>query len=60
MTEFTDTYEIYKMLTEFNIVINELKSDYLTRQDEEIDDVIENASIVYNNELIFFDKYKER
>ena len=60
MTEFTDTYEIYKMLNEFNIVINELKSDYLTRQDEEIDDVIENASIVYNNELIFFDKYKER
>ena len=48
------------MLNEFNIVINELKSDYLTRQDEEIDDVIENASIVYNNELIFFDKYKER
>ena len=48
------------MLNEFNIVINELKSDYLTRQYEEIDDVIENASIVYNNELIFFDKYKER
>ena len=48
------------MLNEFNIVINESKSDYLTRQDEEIDDVIENASIVYNNELIFFDKYKER
>ena len=26
-------------------------------QDQEIDDVIENASIVNNNQLNFFDKY---
>ena len=40
----TDTDEIYEMLNEFEI--NELKSDYLAVQDEEIDDAIENASLV--------------
>ena len=44
MTEVTDTDEIYEMLNEFEI--NELKSDYLAAQDEEIDDAIENASLV--------------
>ena len=44
MTEVTDTDEIYEMLNEFEI--NELKSDYLAIQDEEIDDAIENASLV--------------
>ena len=44
MTEVTDTHEIYEMLNEFEI--NELKSDYLAVQDEEIDDAIENASLV--------------
>ena len=37
---------MYKMLNELNNEINELKSDYLARQDKEIDDVIENASLV--------------
>ena len=50
LTEVTDTDEIYK-------VLSELKSDYLAGQDEEIDDVTENASLVYNNELKFFDDY---
>ena len=57
LTEVTDTDEMYKMLNEFNNEINELKSDYLAEQDQEIDDVIENASLVYNNQLKFFDDY---
>ena len=48
---------MYEMFNEFNNEINELKSDYLTRQDEEIDDVTENASLVYKNQLKFFDNY---
>ena len=35
--------------------MNELKSDYLVWQSEEIEDVIENASLVYNNQLKVFD-----
>ena len=38
----------------FNNEINELKSDYLAGQDEEIDDVIQNVLLVYNNQLKFF------
>ena len=38
-----------KLVNEFNNKSNELKRDYLTRQDEEIDDVIEYASVVYIN-----------
>ena len=38
----------------FNNEINELKSEYLTRQDEEVDDVIKNSSLVYNNQLSFW------
>ena len=57
LTEVTGTDEMYKMLNEFNNEINELKSDYLAEQDQEIDDVIENASLVYNNQLKFFDDY---
>ena len=53
MTEVTDNDEMYKLFNEFNSEINELKSDYLAGQDEEIDDVLENALIVYNNQLIF-------
>ena len=49
-TEVTNIDEMYKMLNEFNNEINELKSYYLARQDEEIDDVIENDSLVYNNQ----------
>ena len=48
------------MLNEFNNDINELKNDYLTGQDEEIDDIIENASIVYNCQLNFFNKHIEK
>ena len=57
LTEVTDTYEMYKMLNEFNNEINELKSDYLTGQDEEIDDVTGNILLVYNNLLNSFDDY---
>ena len=46
LTEVTDNDEMYKLFNEFNNEINELKSDYLAGQDEEIDDVIENALIV--------------
>ena len=46
LTEVTDNDEMYKLFNEFNNEINELKSDYLAEQDEEIDDVIENALIV--------------
>ena len=42
---------MYIMLNKFKNEINELKSDYLAGQDEEIDYVIENASLVYNNQL---------
>ena len=42
------------MLNEFNTEISELKSDYLAGQDEEIDDVTGNVSLIYNNQLQFF------
>ena len=48
---------MYKMVIEFNNEINELKSNYLVGQDEEIDDVIENTSLVYENQLKSFDDY---
>ena len=57
LTEVPDTDEMYKMLNGFNNEINALRSDYLARQDEEIDNVIENALLVYNNQLQFFDDY---
>ena len=60
MTEVTDTDEMYKMINGFNNEINELKSYYLAGQYEEIDDVMENAWIVFSNHLIFFDKYIEK
>ena len=63
-TEVADTDEMYKMLNKFNNEINELKSDYSAGEDKEIDAVIENASLVFNNQLKFFDdfllKYKQR
>ena len=40
------------MLT-FNNKINELKIDHLAGQDEDIDDFIENASLIYSNQLNF-------
>ena len=43
MTEVTNADEMYKILNEFDNEINELKSEYLAGQDEEIDDVIENV-----------------
>ena len=57
LTEVIDTDVMYSMLNEFNTEINELKSDYLAGQYEEIDDVIENVSLVYNNQLKCFDDY---
>ena len=56
-TEVTDSDEMYKMLNDFSKEINELKSDYLTGEDEELDDVIENVSSAYNNHLKFFMVY---
>ena len=40
LTEVNNTDEIYKMLNLCNSEINELKSGYLARQDEEIDDLM--------------------
>ena len=57
MTEVTDTDEMHKMLKECSIEINELKSFYLTGQDEDFDDVIENASLVSKNQLNLFNDY---
>ena len=57
MTEVTDTDEKHKVLNECNNEISELKSCYLTGQDEEFDDVIENASLVSNNQLNLFNDY---
>ena len=52
LTEVTDTDEMYKMVNEFNSEVNELKSDYLVGQDEEIDDVIENALLFPSQKVI--------
>ena len=57
LTGVTNTHGIFKMLNEFKNEINELKSDYLAGQDEEIDEIAENASLVCNNQLKFFDDY---
>ena len=40
-----------------NNVLNELTSDYLAIEDEDINDVIENASLVCNSQLKCFDFY---
>ena len=53
LIEVTGIDEIYEILNKFNKEINKLKSDYLTKQYEEIGNIIENASIIYNNQLIF-------
>ena len=57
LTELADSNEMYIMLNEFNNEIIEWKSHYLTQQDEEFDDVLENALLVYNNQLKFVDGY---
>ena len=57
LTELTDSNEMYIMLNEFNNEIIEWKSHYLAQQDEEFDDVLENALLVYNNQLKFVDGY---
>ena len=57
LTELTDSNEMYIMLNEFNNEIIDWKSHYLTQQDEEFDDVLENALLVYNNQLKFVDGY---
>ena len=55
-TKVTDTDKMNEMLNQFNNEVNELKSDYLSWKDED-DDVIENASLVYNNQFNFVDDY---
>ena len=55
-TKVTDTDKMNEMLNQFNNEVNELKKDYLSWQDED-NDVIENASLVYNNQFNFFDDY---
>ena len=64
MTEVTNTDEMYKTLKESNNKINELKSDYLDGKDKEIDDFLENDSVIYNNQsnflmVIYLKIYKE-
>ena len=56
-TDVTDTDETYKMLNQLNNEVNELETVYLVGQDEEVGDVIENASLVYNNQLKLFDDH---
>ena len=46
LTEVTNTDETHQIVNGFNNQISELKSDSLTGHDEEIDDVLENASLV--------------
>ena len=57
LTEVTNTNDMQKILKEFKNKINKLKNNYLVSQDEEIHDVIENALLVNNNQLKFFDDY---
>ena len=57
LTEVTDTDEMYKMLNDFNNEINELKGDYLAGREKEIDDILENISLVYSNQLKLFNDY---
>ena len=47
LTELPDTDDMYKILNEFNNGIKWIKKYCLARQDEEIDDIMENASLVY-------------
>ena len=44
-------------INEFNNKINKLKGDYLAGQDKEIEDVLGNASLVYNNQLKLLDQF---
>ena len=44
LTEVTDADEMVRMLKQFGNEINESKGNYLARQNQEIDDVIEKAS----------------
>ena len=56
LTEITDTDEINNEEINknmFNLIKNEI-NDYLAGQEKEIDDVIGNTSLAYNNQLIFF------
>ena len=54
VTEVANTDEMHKMLSEFNNETNELKSNYLVGQNEGIHDVIENALLVHNSQLLLF------
>ena len=49
--------EYNNKINEFNNKINKLKGDYLAGQDEEIEDVLGNASLVYNNQLKLLDQF---
>ena len=49
LAEVTNIDEMYKMLQELNNKISELKSDCLVGEDEKINDVIKNASLIHNN-----------
>ena len=48
---------MFEILMKVNNVLNELTSDYLAIEDEDINDVIENASLVCNSQLKCFDFY---
>ena len=45
------------MLNDFNNEINELRSEYLAGKHKKIDDFMENAMLLYNKQLKFFDDY---
>ena len=57
LAELTNIDEMFEILVKVNNVLNELTSDYLAIEDEDINDVIENASLVCNSQLKCFDFY---
>ena len=57
LAELTNIDEMFEILMKVNNVLNELTSDYLAIEDEDINDVIENASLVCNSQLKCFDFY---
>ena len=57
LAELTNIDEMFEILVKVNNVLNELTSDYLAIEDKDINDVIENASLVCNSQLKCFDFY---
>ena len=53
LAEVTNIDKMRNMIKQFDNEISELKNNYFVRLDEEIDDVIENALLVFNGQLKF-------